>query len=137
MRKTLVRALAGLLLVAPALGCSGDSAADKGGAATAQGELANLPEGMRYPGAAVVRHVLPTGSSADETFFLRTGDGPGAVADFYRKGVGDWRQVHAFDTPQSLTLVYETPDGMRRAWVVIAHEPRDGKTDITVSLAKK
>jgi hypothetical protein len=134
MRKA--QAAAGLLLalvMVAGTGCSKDSAQR----AQPKADLAGVPAELLYPGAVVANHTTPTGSSRDDTFFLRSGDGFGAVADFYRKGIAGWAQVHAIDTPQSLTMVYQTPDQTRRAWVVITHEPRDGQTSFSLTLAGK
>ena len=100
-------------------------------------DLSGLPEELRYPGARAVAHTSNAGPAGGEMYVMQTDDPPSAVADYYKKQLASWKQVHAFETPKMTTLVYQTDEGARQVSVITGPDRKTGKTNLSVTFTKK
>jgi hypothetical protein len=99
-------------------------------------DLSGLPEDLRCPGAKAVAHTSNAGPGGGETYILQTDDPPSAVAAHYKQQLASWKQVHAFETAEMTTLVYQTQDGARQVSVITGPDRKTGKTNVSVSFTK-
>jgi hypothetical protein len=101
-------------------------------------DLTGLPETLRYPGAVPLAHVASEDpNTVGETFILQTDDSVSDVTAFFKKALADGRQTSLNETPQMVTMAYDSRDGKSAVGVVIGSRSPNGKISMNVTLTRK
>jgi hypothetical protein len=100
-------------------------------------DLSGLPEILRFPGATALAHTANGGPGGGDMYVLQSDQEPTQVAEHYKQQLASWKQVHAMEGNGTTALVYLSPDESQQASVIVATDPKGGKTLIRVTIGKR